>query len=272
VGIGAAVAIVALVALASFMVIQGSSRPGSPRPSRSAEASPRSSGPASGGPGSSGGSQAGGSVGPSAPPGGKVAEALIKVLHATPFQTHFDEAILASSLTGATRITLTANASGDVSGQDVAVHTTGTGNGPPTDEQIVTIGNVAWTKAAGATAWDVNPRSAVSSSVDGLLNAIRLIDDPNQIADLGVETVDGQSLHHLTGIGAVAYNSIDGVAGDYDTFDVWTSAAGVPVKMHATFSDSTNGNQITGSIDIAYSKVGDPITITAPAGAPTLAP
>jgi hypothetical protein len=263
---------VAIVALASFMVIEGSSRSSSPRPSRIADASPRPSGSASGGGGSSGVSSSGGSVGPSPSPGGKVAEALIKVLHANPFQTHFNEKILASSLTGATRITLTANAEGDVSGQDVAVHTTGTGNGPPTDEQIVTIGNVAWTRAAGATAWDVNPRSAVSSSVDGLLNAIRLIDDPNQIADLGVETVDGQSVHHLTGIGAVAYNSIDGVAGAYDTFDVWTTAAGVPVTMHATFSDATNGNQITGSTDITYSKVGGPITITAPAGAPTLAP
>ncbi len=207
-----------------------------------------------------------------APGGGKLAEALVATLHADPFMAHIDESILASSLTGATRITLTAKAVGDISGRDMAIHSSGTGGGPPTDQEVVSVGDVAWVRAKGAPTWDVHPRSDVASSLDGLLHTVRLLDDPTQLVDAGVETVDGVALHHLTAPGFLAYQSPSGLDGTYDSFDIWTTDAGIPVLVKARFSAAEGVNSIGGSTEIRYSKVGGPITITPPAGAPTLAP
>ena len=80
------------------------------------------------------------------------------------------------------------------------------------------------------------------------------------------------ALHHLTSSGSVIYRAPDGSDGTYDTFDIWVTAAGIPVLMKATFSEIQGIDSITGSTEVRYAKVGGPITITPPAGAPTLAP
>jgi hypothetical protein len=260
--IGALLAVVALVAVWALVA--------TPRPTQSAVAG--ASAPASVAPSAvpSGASSA--SSGPSIAPGGKVAEALVAALHVDPFVAHVDEAILASTITNGRRLTITANAVGDVSGPDVAIRTTGTGNGPATDEQIVTIGDVAWIRPTKATAWEVHPRSLVAPSLEGLLSTIQPLDDPQVLVDMGIEDLDGVKVHHLTAVGAVAYHSLNGIDGLYDTFDIWATDTGIPVLMKATFSEVQDVNSITGSTEIRYSKVGGPITITAPAGAPSLAP
>ena len=270
--LGVAVAAVGLVAVWALLVAPRASHSGPATASQVAggSASPAASSAASGGSGST--SPSGGSVAPSAAPGGKVAEAVIAALHADPFKAHVEESILASTITNGARITITAKAVGDVSGKDAAIRTSGTGNGPPTDEQIVTVGDVAWLKATSAQTWEVHPRSVVAPSLDGLLSTIQPLDDPLQLQDLGVETVDGVSVHHLTAVGAVAYHSLNGIDGVYDNFDIWATADGIPVDMKATFSEIQGIDSITGSTEVRYTKVGGPITITPPAGAPTLAP
>jgi hypothetical protein len=201
-----------------------------------------------------------------------VADALVAALHADPFKAHIDESIVASSLTGATKVSVTAKAVGDISGRDVSVHITGTGSGPPADQEIVTVGEDAWIRAKGASTWDLHPRTDVAPSLDGLLQTIRLIKDPAQLVDTGVETLDGTPLHHLIAPMAVAYRSANGIHGTYDSFDIWTTDAGIPVVVKATFSAAQDTSSITGSTEIHYSQVGGPITIAPPAGAPTPVP
>jgi hypothetical protein len=270
--LGVAIAAIGLVAIWALLLAPRASHSGPATASQvaGASASPAASSGAPGGSGST--SPAGGSVAPSAAPGGKVAEAVIAALHADPFKAHVEESILASTITNGARITITANAVGDVSGKDGAIRTSGTGNGPPTDEQIVTVGDVAWLKPTAAKTWEVHPRSVVAPSLDGLLSTIQPLDDPLQLQDLGVEILDGVSLHHLTAVGAVAYHSLNGIDGVYDNFDIWATADGIPVDMKATFSEIQGIDSITGGTEVRYTKVGGPITITPPAGAPTLAP
>jgi len=203
---------------------------------------------------------------------GGVVEALVAALHADPFKAHIDETILASALTGATKIKVTATAVGDISGRDVAIHITGTGSGPATDHEVVSVGEDAWIRAEGAPTWELHPRIDVAPSLDGLLQAIGLIKDPAQLVDTGVETLDGTALHHLTAPRSIAYESPDGVAGTYDSFDIWTTDSGIPVLVKATFSAAQDTNSINGSTEIHFTKVGGPVTITRPAGAPTAAP
>jgi hypothetical protein len=272
--LGVAVAAIGLVAVWALLLAPRASNSPSARASQVAggSASPSASSAAAGGSGST--SPSGGSAAPgaSAAPGGKVAEAVIAALHADPFKAHVEESILASTITKGARITITAKAVGDVSGKDAAIRTSGTGNGPPTDEQIVTVGDVAWLKETSAQTWEVHPRSVVAPSLDGLLSTIQPLDDPLQLQDLGVETLDGVSVHHLTAVGAVAYHSLNGIDGVYDNFDIWATAEGIPVDMKATFSEIQGIDSITGSTEVRYTKVGGPITITPPVGAPTLAP
>ena len=205
-------------------------------------------------------------------PASSVAEALVAALHVDPFKAHIDESILASSLTGATKVNVTAKAVGDISGRDVAIHVTGSGSGPATDQEIVSVGEDAWIRAKGAPTWDLHPRTDIAPSLDGLLQTIRLIKDPAQLVDTGVETLDGTALHHLIAPMSVAYQSPNGIDGTYDSFDIWTTDTGVPVVVKATFSAAQDTNSITGSTEIHFSMVGGPVTITPPAGAPTLAP
>jgi hypothetical protein len=265
--LGVAIAALGLVAVLALVIAPRATRSGGLTGSSAPSASSLAAS------GSSGSTSPGASAAPgSAAPGGKVAEAVIAALHADPFKAHVEESILASTITNGARITITAKAVGDVSGKDAAIRTSGTGNGPPTDEQIVTVGDVAWLKATAANTWEVHPRSVVAPSLDGLLSTVQPLDDPLQLQDLGVETVDGVSVHHLTAVGAVAYHSLNGIDGVYDNFDIWATAEGIPVDMKATFSEIQGIDSITGSTEVRYTKVGGPITITPPAGAPTLAP
>lgn len=212
------------------------------------------------------------SIGSSTAPGGKLAEALVAALHHDPFLAHIVESTVARSTAGTNTVTITAKASGDVSGKDVSLHVSGTGAGPAVDQDLVSIGGTTWIRRGSATTWEVHPRASAASAIDGLLSTIRLLDDPNQLVDTGAELVDGQALHHLTAVGFIAYRSPDGAAGSYDNFDVWVTDAGIPVIAKASFSASQGTNAIVGNTDIRYSGVGGPIAIVPPVGAPTLKP
>ena len=266
---GAAVVILVLVAGIAAMALGGGSN-ASPKPSTAGLAN------ASGSPGASGGDalspSGAGSAGPSFPTGGKVAEAFVAALHANPFVAHFEESVLSSSLTNGKRLTLTAQAVGDVSGHDVTIESSTTGGGPATDQRFVSVGDVAWFRSKGDLGWTAAPRSSVAASIDELLATVQVIDDPKLLADLGVETLDGQSVHHLTAESGVPFQLPNGIQGDYATFDAWATDTGVPVLIKATFIQTSGINSVTGGVDIRYSKVGGPITIRPPAGAPTLAP
>ncbi len=204
--------------------------------------------------------------------GGPLPQKLVAALHADPFRAHIDETTVARSTAGTVTVTITAKAVGDVSGRDVALHVTGTGAGPAVDQQVVSIGNATWIRRTGATAWEIHRRTEAASSIDGLLTTIRLIDDPAVLADAGVETVDGQSLHRLTAIGSIAYRSPDGADGAYDRLDIWTTDAGIPVLARGSFSAQSGTNALVGNVSIKYSDVGKAVTIAPPSGAPSPIP
>jgi hypothetical protein len=204
--------------------------------------------------------------------GGPLAQKLVAALHADPFRAHIDETTVARSTNGTVTITLTAKAEGDVSGRDVALHVTSTGGGPAVDQEVVSVGSTTWIRRTGATTWEVHRRLDAAASIDGLLTTIRLIDDPSQLADAGPDTLDGQTVRHLTAIGTIGYRSPEGVDASYDRLDVWTTDAGVPVLVRGSFSGQNGTNSVVGNVSIRYSDVGKPVTISPPGGAPTPIP
>lgn len=203
--------------------------------------------------------------------GGPLAEALVRKMATDPLVVHVEQTATANGVVaGATR-SLTGTISGDISGKDVALHLTAAGNGQSVDQEIVVVGDTAYTRRNGG-AWSSGPSSATAASIDGLIKAIRLIDDPAKLRDVGVETVDGVQLHHLVGAG-IPYQPASGGTGHYDAFDIWVTDDGTPVKAKTTFSATdASGNATTGTTDLAYSKFGGPLPIVAPSVVPSAAP
>jgi hypothetical protein len=212
------------------------------------------------------------SNGPSLKAGGKLAQKLVAVLGADPFFAHIDETTVARSTEGSVTLNLTAKASGDISGKDVALRVQSTGGGAAVDQEVVAIGKSVWIRPTGSTDWEVHARTATGGSIDSLLETIRLVDDPTTLADAGIETVDGRKLHHLTASGSIAYRSSEADEGRYDRFDVWVTDAGVPVLMKGSFSTMSTTRALVGNVTIRYRDVGTEPVINPPSGAPTPVP
>ena len=81
---------------------------------------------------------------------------------------------------------------------------------------------------------------------------------------VGLETIDGQGLHHLTALpGRVPYTS-----GTFDALDLYVLADGTPVLMQGVFTNKAPGVTVVGKTAVKYSDFGGPITIEAPSPAP----
>ncbi len=263
-------ALVVLVGWWVFIAVPGGTRPGilAPTPSSSAgrAAGQTAAASAAGGPAASTSATAG-----SASPGGALAEAAIKALNANPFLGHVAVTTVARDATKATLERETATASGDISGSDVDLHVTDVGgSNPAVDQDVVVAGDTAWIRPAGGS-WIAHPRGDVSASLDGLRETVSLLADPAQLVDLGVETIDGQQLHHLSAANGVTYQSASGT-GAYDSLDLWVTETGVPVIAKGSFNATYGQTPVVGSVDIRYSDLGKAVTIRPPDGAPTLAP
>ena len=109
--------------------------------------------------------------------------------------------------------------------------------------------------------------------MDNLVNAMRLTTDPADLRYVGLETVEGRQLHHLTSSRPIPYTPANGGTGQYDVFDVWIEEDGTPVLARTAFSATdAAGNKANGTTEFRYSKFGGPIQIVAPAVAPTASP
>jgi hypothetical protein len=262
---GIGVVILAVVLGGAALVLGGSRSSASP--SAAASAASQSSLPAS----SAATTEPVASAAGSASAGGALAEAAIKALHANPFLGHVAVTTVARDATKATLERETATASGDISGSDVDLHVTDVGgSNPAVDQEVVVVGDVAWVRPEGGS-WTAHPRTDVAPSIDGLRTTIELLADPNRLVDLGVETIDGQQLHHLSAADGVTYQSASGT-GAYDSLDLWVTEAGVPVIAKGSFNATYGDIPVVGNVDIRYTDLGKAVDIRPPAGAPSLAP
>jgi len=260
---GIGLVVLAVAVLGGAALVLGGSRPApSPGPvaSVAGQPSPSTSSPAATAPGAS--------AAGSASAGGALAEAAIKALHANPFLGHVVVTTVARDATKATLERETATASGDISGSDVDLHVTDVGgSNPAVDQEVVVVGDTAWIRPKGGS-WTAHPRADVAASVDGLRSTIALLADPNQLVDLGLDTIDGQRLHHLSAANGVTYQSASGT-GAYDSLDLWVTGTGVPVIAKGSFNASYGDIPVVGNVDIRYTDLGKPVAIRPPDGAPS---
>lgn len=196
------------------------------------------------------------------------AVALVTALSSVPLITHLEQTAKAKQGNGMTAdVTLSA----DISGDDMSLRLSTSFAGKTTRQDVVVVGDWAYTRTDGG-AWSRSPRAISAAALDGVIKAIRLTDDPADLKYVGIETIDGRHLDHLTASRTIPYAPSSGSTGRFDAFDIWAEADGTPVLARTAFSATSNAVKITGTTESHYSKFGGPIEIAAPSVAPSAAP
>lgn len=245
---------VLLVVMALALIGCGSSTTGTSSPPSVAPPTPTASPSAAATP------TEGASADPSASGGGPLAEAVVAALQAEPLVTHIDQE--ATVRQGATEAS--AGVVGDISGRDIALVLTLELAGQESTTELVAVGDEVRVRINGG-AWQVGDPAAAQGSIDGLIQAARLVDDPSSLAHVGSATVDGRELQHLVAVGEIPYIPSSGGTGAYTTFDLYVEDDGTPVLLEGSFTATdANGASATGETRITYSDFGGPIEIELP--------
>ena len=195
--------------------------------------------------------------------GGPYAEALVAALSAEDLVTHIEQsAKVTTSVAPDTEVM--AELVGDISGDDLALFIELTAPGVNQTSELVVVGETAYTRLAGEE-WISAPRAAVADSIAGLLDNLRVVEDPNHLRYVGLEDFEGRSLHHLVAATQIPYAPSTGGAGQFETLDVWVEEDGTPVSIRGDFTAVDGaGNRGQGSSEMRFTRFGEPIEIEAP--------
>ena len=199
-----------------------------------------------------------------ADPGGPYAEALVAALGDDGLVTHIEQtATVTTNVAPDTLITATLK--GDISGEDLVIAIDVSAPGVTQATELVVVGDTAYTRQAGDD-WISVPRAAVADSLAGLLDNLRVVQDPNHLRYVGLEEFEGRQLHHLVAATDVPYTPSTGGTGQFETLDVWIEEDGTPVSIRGDFTAIDGaGNRGEGTSEMRFSKFGEPIEIEAPA-------
>ena len=200
---------------------------------------------------------------PVADAGGPYAEALVAALAAEDLVTHIEQsATVTTSVAPDTEIM--AELVGDISGEDLAMLIELTAPGVNQTTELVVVGDTAYTRLAGEE-WISVPRAAVADSIAGLLDNLRVVEDPGHLRYVGLEDFDGRPLHHLVAATQIPYTPSTGGTGHFETLDVWVEEDGTPVSIRGDFTAIDGaGNTGEGTSDMRFSRFGEPVEIEAP--------
>ena len=200
---------------------------------------------------------------PPADAGGPYAEALVAALADEGLASHVEQnATVTTSV--APDVEITAKLTGDVSGPDLALTIELSAPGVTQVSELVVVGDTAYTRQDG-DAWISAPRAAIEASLEGLLNNLRVVTDPNHLRYVGPEEFEGRELHHLVGAADVPYTPSTGGTGQFTSLDVWMEEDGTPVSIRGDFSAiDGGGNRGQGTSEMRFSKFGEPVEIEAP--------
>lgn len=256
--------------LLALAILTGCGAAGTSIPSSASSSVARSTGRSSASPAAGGSAVADASpeASASALAGGSVADRMVALLQSDTFVGHVDQVTtgtsVAESTTDEARLTITL----DVNGPDLSGHLGGTTAGKTIDTDIVIVGTTAYVRTDRG-AWKTAPRAAAASSVVSLITGLTVVSSASQLKDLGIETIDGRSLHHLTAASTIPYTTTSGTVGHYETFEFYVEEDGTPVRFESSFAGTQGTVTISGTTEVRYSKIGGPITIVPPADVPS---
>ena len=201
---------------------------------------------------------------PAAGAGGPYAEALVAALGAEDLVTHIEQSATVTT-SAAPDTEIMAELVGDISGDDLAMLITLTAPGVSQASDLVVVGDTAYTRLDDEE-WISAPRAAVADAITGLLDNLRVVEDPNHLRYVGLEDFEGRQLHHLVEATQIPYTPSTGGTGQFETLDVWVEEDGTPVSIRGDFTAVDGaGNRGQGTSEMRFSRFGEPVEIEAPA-------
>ena len=214
------------------------------------------------------GSKSGGSIASAAPSidtaaGIRYANAFVAALNKKPLVVHVEQIATGTGESGGQKIQVVTTMSADFAGDDMAFDLTATATGVNVDLRLRAVGKYVYAYQSGF--WSKAKRSKFKKELAQLADTMRFITDSHDLRYLGEERVGKTDLQHFRANRQLPYDSGAGFQGHYDTFEIWVTKDGTPVRIEATFSaSSAKVGTITGESVIDFTKFGGPIKVKVP--------
>ncbi len=197
----------------------------------------------------------------------RYAKAFVKAMNTDPLVTHIEQMTTVKQEGGGTTLEFFVSMTADFAGADRAMDLEGTAPDDSFRLRFKTIGKSAWVYQSGQ--WLKGKRASVKKDLAEMLDAVRVIKDPNDLRYMGQERVGKKDLQHLRANREIAYDASLGagfwIDGHYDSYEIWIQSDGTPVRIEATFSTSSKKyGKVTGQSVMQFTKFGGPIKIKVP--------
>jgi hypothetical protein len=195
----------------------------------------------------------------------RIAKAAVKALNTDPLIAHLEQVSTGTIEYKGQTSQVFATMSADFAGADMAVDIDITGIDQKLDGRVRVVGKDAWVYQGGA--WIKGKRSKIKADLADAIDAVRIVKDPNELRYFGTERVGKKDLEHFRVNRALTYDGAFGIVGRYDTFDIWVTSEGTPVRYEATISaEDAKVGKVTGKMVVDITKFGGPIKIKPPKG------
>jgi hypothetical protein len=195
--------------------------------------------------------------------GGPLAVLVVERMSRTPFRTRVEVRATTVTRTDSGTATVDGTETGVINDQDFDLQIETTSSGVVSQAHVVVIGDTVYVKVNKA-AWQVSDRANAIAGIEAGLREIRRTLNAGDLADLGAETLDGQTVHHLTMTAPGAIHDPRNPLIVYDAYELWTLSDGSPVRRREATHVSEGSLTSTYTSETRYTGFGEPITIVAP--------
>jgi hypothetical protein len=196
--------------------------------------------------------------------GGSLATVVVERMARTPFRTRIDvRATTVTTTDGGPTTKVDATQTGVINDQDFDLQIGTTAAGVVSRAHVVAVGDTLYVKVDEAS-WQLSDRANAAVAIETSLWEIRRTLNGGDLADVGTEPLDGQTVHHLTMTAPGAIHDPRNPLIVFDAYDLWVLTDGSPVRRTEVIRLSQGSLTSTYTSDTRYSDFGKAITIVAP--------
>jgi hypothetical protein len=195
--------------------------------------------------------------------GGPLVALVVERMARTPFRTRLEVRATTVTATDSGTTTVDGTQTGVINDQDFDLQIDATSAGIVSQAHVVAIGDTLYVKVNEAS-WQVSDRANAVAGIEAALREIRRTLNAGDLADLGAETLDGQTVHHLTITAPGAIHDPRNPLIVYDAYELWVLTDGSPVRRREAMHVSQGSLTSTYTSEVLYTGFGEPITIVAP--------
>ena len=194
--------------------------------------------------------------------GGPLVALVVERMARTPFRTRLEVHATAATATDSGISTFDGTQTGVIDDQDFDLQIDATSAGVVSHAHVVALGDTVYVKSNDG-AWAVSDRVNVAG-IEAALREVRRTLNAGDLADVGAETLDGQTVHHLTMTAPGAIHDARNPLIVYDAYELWVLPDGSPVRRKEATHVSQGSLTSTYTSETRYRAFGEPVRIVAP--------